>query len=38
MRWKVSDKDWHVDIVSRVELVFDPVVLVEPKHEFSGSA
>lgn len=30
---------WHVDIVSRVELVFDPVFLVEPKnpiHEFSG--
>lgn len=30
---------WHVDIVSRVELVFDPVFLVEPKspiHEFAG--
>lgn len=30
---------WHVDIVSRVELVFDPVFLVEPKnpiHVFSG--
>lgn len=30
---------WHVDIVSRVELEFDPVFLVEPKnpiHEFSG--
>ena len=30
---------WHVDIVSRVELVFDPVFLVEPNnpiHEFSG--
>ena len=31
---------WHIDIVSRIELVFDPVFLVEPKnpiHEFSGS-
>lgn len=30
---------WHVDIVSRVELVFDPVFLVEPKnpiHNFAG--
>lgn len=30
---------WHVDIVSRVELEFDPVFLVEPKnpiHEFAG--
>lgn len=30
---------WHVDVVSRVELEFDPVFLVEPKnpiHEFSG--
>lgn len=30
---------WHVDIVSRVGLAFDPVFLVEPKtpiHEFSG--
>ena len=32
---------WHVDIVSRVELVFDPVFLVEPRnpiHEFAGGA
>lgn len=32
---------WHVDIVSRVELVFDLAFLVEPKnpiHNFSGSA
>ena len=30
---------WHVDIVSRVELVFDPLFLVEPKnpiHNFAG--
>lgn len=30
---------WHVDIVSRVDLVFDPVFLVEPKnpiHNFAG--
>ena len=30
---------WHVDIVSRVELVFDPVFLVEPNnpiHNFAG--
>ena len=30
---------WHVDIVSRDELVFDPVFLVEPKnpiHNFAG--
>lgn len=30
---------WHVDIISRVELVFDPVFLVEPKnpiHTFAG--
>ena len=30
---------WHVDIVSNVDLVFDPVFLVDPKnpiHEFSG--
>lgn len=30
---------WHVDIVSRVELEFDPLFLVAPKnpiHEFSG--
>lgn len=30
---------WHVDIVSRVELEFDPVFLVEPKnpiHSFVG--
>ena len=30
---------WHVDIVSRVELVFDPVFLVDPKtpiHDFTG--
>lgn len=30
---------WHVDIVSRVELEFDPSFLVYPKnpiHEFSG--
>jgi len=32
---------WHVDIVSRVELEFDPLFLVEPKnpiHSFAGSA
>lgn len=36
---KVSDNGWHVDIVSRVELEFDPAFLVEPKnpiHEFAG--
>lgn len=30
---------WHVDIVSRVELAFDPLFLVEPKnpiHNFAG--
>lgn len=30
---------WHVDIVSSVELEFDPLFLVDPKnpiHEFSG--
>ena len=30
---------WHVDIVSRVELAFDPVFLVEhknPIHNFAG--
>ena len=30
---------WHVDIVSNVELEFDPLFLVEPKnpiHEFLG--
>ena len=30
---------WHVDIVSRVDLAFDPVFLVEPEnsmHEFAG--
>lgn len=35
----IEHEGWHVDIVSRVELVFDPVFLVEPKnhiHEFSG--
>ncbi len=32
---------WHVDIVSRVELVFDPVFLVEPEnpiHSFAGQS
>lgn len=32
---------WHVDIVSRVKLVFDPLFLVDPKnpiHSFAGSA
>lgn len=36
---KVSDKGWHVDIVSSVELEFDPLFLVDPKnpiHEFAG--
>ena len=32
---------WHVDIVSRVELVFDPLFLVDPKnpiHSFAGQS
>lgn len=30
---------WHVDLVSRVELSFDPTYIVEPKnpiHQFAG--
>ena len=34
-----KNNNWHVDIVSRVELAFDPVFLVEPNdpiHNFAG--
>lgn len=36
----IEHDGWHVDIVSRVELEFAPVFLVEPKnpiHEFAGT-
>ena len=37
----IEFEGWHVDIVSRVELEFAPVFLVEPRnpiHNFAGSA
>ena len=37
----IEFEGWHVDIVSRVELEFAPVFLVEPRnpiHNFAGSS